>query len=41
MTNLQFCLLISEALVPFNSEIVRTHFAMTLNDSEMIAETRS
>ena len=31
------------ALVPFNSWIVRTHFAtvMTLDNSEMIAETRS
>ena len=33
----------SEALVPFNSWIVRTHFGtvMTSNDSERIAETRS
>ena len=43
MSNLQFCLLISEALIPINSWIVRTHFAtvMTLGNSEMIAETRN
>ena len=42
MTNVQFCLLISEALVPINSRIIRGHFAniMTLNKWEMIAEKR-
>ena len=43
MMNVQFCLLTPEALVQFNSWIVRTHFAsiMTLNNGEMIAETQS
>ena len=45
MTNVQFCLLISEALVPIygNSRIVKTYLAsvMTLNNLQTITETRS
>ena len=42
MTNVQFCLLISQALVPI-SRVVTTHFSsiMSLNNWKMIAETRS
>ena len=43
MTKAQFFLLISEALLQFNSRIVTTHLAsvMTLNNREMITGTRS
>ena len=43
MTNVEICLLISEALVPVYPRIVKTDFEsiMTLNNWEMIAETRS
>ena len=46
MTNVQFCFLVSQALVPIfelKFQVVRTHFSsiMTLNNWKMIAETRS
>ena len=43
MTNVQFCLLISQALVSIYSRIVKAHFSgiMTLNRWKMVTETRS